>query len=122
MSFVSFVSEKLTSSKEMGSSSRDTLFPPCCWSCPAPGKKPGRGGMNGEEAKEEEKEDLEEGGVEAAGLGLPLGLGAVGGGGLFWLGSNRGRFSLGDGVWGGGLAVRKSGKHVYDIIPHYITF
>ena len=80
MSFVSFVSEKLTSSKEMGTSSKDTLFPPCCWSCPAPGKKPGRGGMNGEESKEEEEGDLEEGGVDAAGLGLPLGLGAVGGG------------------------------------------
>ena len=90
MSFVSFVSEKLTSSKEMGTSSKDTLFPPCCWSCPAPGKKPGRGGMNGEESKEEEEGDLEEGGVDAAGLGLPLGLGAVGGGVCFGLGATEG--------------------------------
>ena len=92
MSFVSFVSEKLTSSKEMGTSSRetDTSFSPCCWSCPAPLQKPGRRGMNGEEAKEEEEEDLEEGGVDAAGVGLPLGLGAVGGGVCFGLGATGG--------------------------------
>ena len=86
-----FIREKLTSSKEMGTSSRDTdtSFPLCCWSCPAPLQKPGRGGMNGEEAKEEE-EDLEEGGVEAPGLGLPLGLGAVGGGVCFGLGATGG--------------------------------
>ena len=46
--------------------------------------------MNGEKAKEEEKEDLEEGGVEEAGLGLPLGLGAVGGGVCFGLGATEG--------------------------------